>query len=78
MAAELATDAKEAIVNVNKYVKAIHVELEKVIKGTDQAQKSIFVNQDLVKQASEEFIIVEETARGLDQQAADLVTKLGE
>lgn len=40
-------------------------------------RKGIFVNQDLVKQTSEEFIIVGEIARGLDQQAEELVTKLG-
>ncbi|MFS3913484.1 methyl-accepting chemotaxis protein [Bacillus australimaris] len=75
---KLATDSKEAIVNVNKYVKAIHVELEKVIKGTDQAQSSVFKNQMLIKQASEEFIHVGETARRLNRQADWLVAELSE
>ncbi|MGN7361872.1 methyl-accepting chemotaxis protein [Bacillus safensis] len=69
---KLATNSKEAIVKVDQYVKAIHAEVEKVSSGTSRAQTTVFTNRDLVKQASEEFIIVGEAARGLDRQAQSL------
>ncbi|MBL4985328.1 methyl-accepting chemotaxis protein [Bacillus safensis] len=69
---KLATNSKEAIVKVDQYVKAIHAEVEKVSSGTSRAKTTVFTNRDLVKQASEEFIIVGEAARGLDQQAQSL------
>ncbi|WP_395894000.1 methyl-accepting chemotaxis protein [Bacillus safensis subsp. safensis] len=69
---KLATNSKEAIVKVDQYVKAIHAEVEKVSSGTSRAKTTVFTNRDLVKQASEEFIIVGEAARGLDRQAQSL------
>ncbi|MCU0156780.1 methyl-accepting chemotaxis protein [Bacillus safensis] len=69
---KLATNSKEAIVKVDQYVKAIHAEVEKVSSGTSRAKTTVFTNRDLVKQASEEFIIVGEAARGLDKQAQSL------
>ncbi len=69
---KLATDSKEAIVKVDRYVKAIHLEVEKVSTGTSRAKTSVFTNRDLVKQASEEFMNVGEAARGLDRQAQSL------
>lgn len=69
---KLATNSKEAIVKVDQYVKAIHAEVEKVSSGTSRAKTTVFTNLDLVKQASEEFIIVGEAARGLDRQAQSL------
>ncbi|WP_025092249.1 methyl-accepting chemotaxis protein [Bacillus safensis] len=69
---KLATNSKEAIVKVNQYVKAIHAEVEKVSSGTSRAKTTVFTNRDLVKQASEEFIVVGEAARGLDRQAQSL------
>ncbi|MED1459820.1 methyl-accepting chemotaxis protein [Bacillus safensis] len=68
----LATNSKEAIVKVDQYVKAIHAEVEKVSSGTSRAKTTVFTNRDLVKQASEEFIVVGEAARGLDRQAQNL------
>ncbi|OLP66000.1 Biofilm dispersion protein BdlA [Bacillus pumilus] len=73
---KLATDSKDAIVKVDQYVNAIHIEVEKVSKGTGRAKTSVFTNRDLVKQASEEFINVGEAARGLDQQAQRLAARL--
>ncbi|MGE8138727.1 methyl-accepting chemotaxis protein [Bacillus safensis] len=69
---KLATNSKEAIVKVDQYVKAIHAEVEKVSSGTSRAKTTVFTNRDLVKQASEEFIVVGEAARGLDRQAQSL------
>ncbi|APT50495.1 MULTISPECIES: methyl-accepting chemotaxis protein [Bacillus] len=69
---KLATNSKEAIIKVDQYVKAIHAEVEKVSSGTSRAKTTVFTNRDLVKQASEEFIIVGEAARGLDRQAQSL------
>ncbi|MCY1118728.1 methyl-accepting chemotaxis protein [Bacillus safensis] len=69
---KLATNSKEAIVKVDQYVKAIHAEVERVRSGTSRAKTTVFTNRDLVKQASEEFIIVGEAARGLDRQAQSL------
>lgn len=69
---KLATNSKEAIVKVDQYVKAIHAEVEKVSSGTSRAKTTVFTNRDLVKQASEEFIVVGEAARGLDRQAKSL------
>ncbi|WP_366596199.1 methyl-accepting chemotaxis protein [Bacillus pumilus] len=69
---KLATDAKEAIVKVDQYVKAIHAEVEKVSSGTSRAKTTVFTNRDLVKQASEEFNNVGEAARSLDKQAQSL------
>ncbi|MEK5366860.1 methyl-accepting chemotaxis protein [Bacillus sp. FSL R5-0654] len=69
---KLATNSKEAIVKVDQYVKAIHAEVEKVSSGTSRAKTTVFTNRDLVKQASEEFIVVGEAARGLDRQAQNL------
>ncbi|MCK8454556.1 methyl-accepting chemotaxis protein [Bacillus safensis] len=69
---KLATNSKEAIVKVDQYVKAIHAEVEKVSSGTSRAKTTVFTNRDLVKQASEEFIIVGEAARDLDRQAQSL------
>lgn len=69
---KLATNSKEAIVKVDQYVKAIHAEVEKVSSGTSRAKTTVFTNRDLVKQASKEFIIVGEAARGLDRQAQSL------
>ncbi|WP_342502895.1 methyl-accepting chemotaxis protein [Bacillus sp. FSL K6-1000] len=69
---KLATNSKEAIVKVDQYVKAIHAEVEKVSSGTSRAKTTVFTNRDLVKLASEEFIIVGEAARGLDRQAQSL------
>lgn len=66
---KLATNSKEAIVKVDQYVKAIHTEVEKVSNGTSRAKTTVFTNRNLVKQASEEFIVVGEAARGLDRQA---------
>ncbi|MBR3205370.1 MAG: PAS domain S-box protein [Bacillus sp. (in: Bacteria)] len=69
---KLATNSKEAIIKVDQYVKAIHAEVEKVSSGTSRAKTTVFTNRDLVKQASEEFIVVGEAARGLDRQAQSL------
>ncbi|MEH7651948.1 methyl-accepting chemotaxis protein [Bacillus safensis] len=69
---KLATNSKEAIVKVDQYVKAIHAEVERVSSGTSRAKTTVFTNRDLVKQASEEFIIVGEAARSLDRQAQSL------
>ncbi|MFS0654622.1 methyl-accepting chemotaxis protein [Bacillus sp. 179-C3.3 HS] len=73
---KLATNSKEAIVKVDQYVNAIHLEVEKVSKGTSRAKSSVFTNLDLVKQTNEEFINVGEAARGLDEQAQRLASKL--
>ncbi|MCM2991175.1 methyl-accepting chemotaxis protein [Bacillus safensis] len=69
---KLATNSKEAIIKVDQYVKAIHAEVERVSSGTSRAKTTVFTNRDLVKQASEEFIIVGEAARSLDRQAQSL------
>jgi len=53
-------------------VKTIRAEIERVSSGTSRAKTTVFTNRDLLKQASEAFIIVGEAARGLDRQAQSL------